>query len=230
MEKQFTDNDLIERFLDGSLNEKEREAFQERTKTDTAFADSLAKRKLLQKSYVEVHKRGELKKQIRSVVSDEKRKVATKKTFWLAAASVIVLAAVGSVLIYTTNKTDSQPRLASQQQMPLKDSADHLVQGQQQSMTEYGSADTLKASNKKNTFFPAESAKLKTGDTIWFSWPDFYKVRVLTICNNKGEVVKKESIKQGLNQYVLLPGNLPPGKYTWQILKDSAKIHFTVEK
>ena len=228
MGKQFNDNDLIERFLDGSLSEKEREAFNERIKTDTILADALAQRKLLQRTYIETSRRSALKKQIKTIVTDEKRKAANQRKVWLAAATIIVLTAVGSILMFPAKKPDNAQRLANEQPKQSIDTTDHLLQGQQKSMNEYATLDSIEATKKNNTLYPDDRAILKSGDTIRFSWPELYKVQFLTIYNNKGEVVKKESIIQGTNKYVLLPGMLPPGQYSWKILKDSKNIHFTI--
>ena len=83
MNNQSTDIDLIERYLDGSLSDKEMDAFDDRTKTDPIFLMLFLKRKLLQASYVEATKQNKLKKRIRLIVTDHKRKSANQRKIFL---------------------------------------------------------------------------------------------------------------------------------------------------
>lgn len=229
METQFDNNDLIERFLEGSLSEQEVEDFNQRIKKDYTFAEALAQRRLLQKTYVEIHRQAELRNQIRSIVLDENQKVAYRRMIWLAAATLLILTALGSILFYTTKKPDNEPQMANEQFNKGNDPADHLVQGQQQSMNEYASIDSLKTTEHKIAFLPDEKTKLRSVDTIRFSWPESKEALILSIYDNSGGIVKNERIKSGTKQFLLLPGILSPGKYAWQIKNYSKKIRFTIE-
>jgi len=57
MKNTDNDNELIESFLDGTLNDQEKEAFLARLETDAALAKAFDERRLLQESYVEASKR-----------------------------------------------------------------------------------------------------------------------------------------------------------------------------
>lgn len=215
--------ELIERFLEGTLNDQEKEAFLARVDEESEFAAAFAERKLLQESYTEATRRIELKKQIRSLVGDVKRKESNQWKIWLAAASLILLATVGSFLIYNeqTSKTESQ--YAEEQQSP-----DQAVQGKQNKMGEYGNMDIVERKESVDDFFPDEFTLLKTSDTICFKWPSSMNLRYLTIYNSKGELVKKVTIKKKVKEYVLIPGTLNPGVYYWKFMNDSTLIRITV--
>ncbi len=53
-------------------------------------------------------------------------------------------------------------------------------------------------------------------------------LRYLTIYNNKGELVKKVTIKKKVKEYVLMPGTLKPGVYHWKFMNDTTLIRITV--
>ena len=223
MKNTDNDNELIESFLDGTLNDQEKEAFLARLETDAALAKAFDERRLLQESYVEASKRIKLKKQIRSIVTEEKRRVSNQRKIWLAAASVILLATLGSILIYNARNKGTERQYAKEQASP-----DQAVQGKQYNMEEYGNMDVVVRNAAVDDFFPDESTELKSTDTICFRWPSTLTERFLTIYNSKGQLVKKVTIKKKVKEYVLLPGILQPGVYFWKFMNDTALIRITV--
>ncbi len=223
MKNTDNDNELIESFLDGTLNDQEKEAFLARLETDAALAKAFDERRLLQESYVEASKRIKLKKQIRSIVTEEKRRVSNQRKIWLAAASVILLATLGSILIYNARNKGTERQYAKEQASP-----DQAVQGKQYNMEEYGNMDVVVRNAAVDDFFPDEFTELKSTDTICFRWPSTLTERFLTIYNSKGQLVKKVTIKKKVKEYVLLPGILQPGVYFWKFMNDTALIRITV--
>ncbi|MHC1777555.1 MAG: hypothetical protein AB9834_19310 [Lentimicrobium sp.] len=223
MKNSDNDIELIERFLEGSLNKREEEAFLARLESEPEFAQAFSERKLLQKTYTEATKRIELKKQIRSVVGEEKRRAAYQRKIWLAAASLIVLATIGSFLIYNARNNGTENQYAKEFPSP-----DQAVQGKQNKMGEYGNMDVVERKESVDDFFPDEFTPLKASDTICFKWPSSMNLRYLTIYNNKGELVKKVTIKKKVKEYVLIPGILKPGVYHWKFMNDTTLIRITV--
>jgi len=223
MKKSENDFELIERFLDGTLSDQENADFHARVESDPEFARLFAERKLLQKTYTEATKRIELKKQVSSLIADEKRKAAYRQKVWLAAASLVVLATIGSLLIYNARSHKSESQYAKEQP-----SRDRAIEGKQNKMNEYGNMDVVVRKESVDDFFPDEFTTLKANDTICFKWPSAMSLRYLTIYNNKGELVKKVTIKKKVKEYVLLPGVLKPGIYYWKFMNDSTLIRITV--
>lgn len=215
--------ELIERFLEGSLNDQEKNAFLLRVESEPELAQAFSERKLLQESYTEATRRIELKKQIRSVVGEEKRRSSYQRKIWLAAASLIVLATIGSLLIYNSGSKRLENKYAKEQK-----STDPAVQGKQNKMGEYGNMDVVVRKESVDDFFPDEFTSLKASDTICFKWPSSLNLRYLTIYNHKGELVKKVTIKKKVKEYVLMPGVLKPGVYHWKFMNDSTLIRITV--
>ncbi|MBL7906167.1 MAG: hypothetical protein JNL22_14175 [Bacteroidales bacterium] len=223
MKKTDNDFELIERFLEGSLNQQESADFLHRVESDPEFAKMFSERKLLQKTYTEASKRMELKKQLKSLITDEKRKTSSQRKIWLAAASLIVLAVIGSLLYYNSGNPGNEKQYAKELPSP-----DEAVQGNQNNMEEYGNMDVVERKESVDDFFPDEFTPLKTNDTICFKWPSSMNLRYLTIYNSKGELVKKVTIKKKVKEYVLLPGILKPGVYYWKFMNDSTLIRITV--
>jgi len=223
MKNSDNDIELIEQFLEGSLNDQENTAFLARVESEPAFAAAFAGRKLLQETYTEATKRIELKKQIRSVVGEEKRRSSFQRKIWLAAASLILLAMLGSILIYNARNKGTERQYAKEQASP-----DRAVQGKQYNMEEYGNMEVVVRNAAVDDFFPDEFTELKSTDTICFRWPSTLTERFLTIYNSKGQLVKKVTIKKKVKEYVLLPGILEPGVYFWKFMNDTALIRITV--
>lgn len=223
MKNSNFDIELIERFLEGTLNDQEKEAFLARVESEPEFAKKFSARKLLQETYTEATKRIELKKKIRSVVDEEKRKVSNQRKIWLVAASLIVIATIGSLLIYNSRTNKQENQYAKEQ-----NSSDQAVQGKQNRMGEYGNMDVVVRNAAVDDFFPDEFTELKSTDTICFRWPSTLTERFLTIYNSKGQLVKKVTIKKKVKEYVLMPGILEPGVYFWKFMNDTALIRITV--
>lgn len=218
MDKQLSDKDLIERFLEGSLDEKERDAFHERIKTDDAFADTFEQRKLLQLSYIEASKRHELKRHLRSVITDVKRKKTTLRKVWLVAASFIILAGIGSFFLLQT-------RQSSNNNMAKQD--ENIVIGKKNQIEEYGSVDTFNKKSTSNaiTFLPVDGTVFYQKDTILFFLPVMDEKDTLIIYDKSGAIIKKITIKPHSSEYKLLPYMLKPGEYSWNHSFDETVKH-----
>ena len=223
MDKQFNDIDLIERLLEGSLNEMARDVFNERIKTDAAFSDAFEQRKLLQASYIEASKRHELKKHVRSVVTDVKRKNANLRKVWLVAASFVILVGIGSFfLLHSRQPPDNS--MAKQE--------NNVVIGRKNQIEEYGTVDTLSNQPKSNavTFLPVDGTVFYQKDTILFFLPVMDEKDVLIINDKSGSIIKKITLLPHSAEYKLLPYILKPGEYTWgHSFDESVKHSFSIK-
>ena len=223
MNNQSTDIDLIERYLDGSLSDKEMDAFDDRTKTDPIFLMLFLKRKLLQASYVEATKQNKLKKRIRLIVTDHKRKSANQRKIFLIAASFISLIGIGSFFLIQSRQT-TNTNLAKQE---IGFGEDEVVVGQKNNIAEYGSVDSVnkKSANSSVTFLPPEGAVFQQTDTIWF-FPQNADANIrITVLDKSGSVVKKVSINSGRPDYKILPHVLKPGTYSWYFSTNETTKH-----
>ena len=227
MKNLNNDIDLIEKYLEGSLSENEETAFQERLANDDVFADTFAERKLLQEVFIEESVRSNIKKTISTAMAEEKRKTKVNRRIWMAAATFILLAAIGSVLIYNSSERMPKEEYASEQTSPETEDRE-ATQKKSNSMEEYSNIDILVRKESVDDFFPDELTVLKANDTIIFKWPSSLNERYLTIYNSKGELVKKATIKKKIKEFTLLPGVLKPGIYYWKFINDTTLIRITV--
>ena len=145
----------------------------------------------------------------------------------MVAATFILLAAIGSVLIYNSSERMPKEEYASEQTSPETEDRE-ATQKKSNSMEEYSNIDILVRKESVDDFFPDEFTVLKANDTIIFKWPSSLNERYLTIYNSKGELVKKATIKKKIKEFTLLPGVLKPGIYYWKFINDTTLIRITV--
>jgi hypothetical protein len=223
MDKRLNDIDLIERFLEGSLDEKELGVFNERVNKNIVFADSLAKRKLLEASYIEASTRYDLKRKIRSVIKKEKHKTEYVHRLWIAVASISLLVGIASFFILQS-RFSSNNTFAKKENNQLKD---EVAVGNQNKIEQYGSVDTFnnKTGNKGITYLPLDGTVFDEADTILFYLPEINVKEIIKIYDNGGSIRKKITIKPGSAGYKLLPNILEPGEYTWNHSFEESVTH-----
>jgi hypothetical protein len=228
MDNLHNDTDLIESYLEGSLTDKELEAFTHRINTDEDFKQLVRKRKLIQLSYLEATERNKLKTQIRSIVTNEKRKSANQRRMYLIAASLIAVMGIASFFVMQT-KHNSTPDLANQEINP---GDDEVISSNDNKIIEYGSADTFTKQPDKPTisFLPPEGAIFRKTDTIWFFPPIATAENQLFITDKSGNIIKKVTLKPTQPDYKVLPDVLKPGTYIWYLSQDKTIKHsFKIE-
>lgn len=228
MNTQYNDTDLIEMFLDGSLSDYEKAAFLERIMSDSALAASLAQRKLLQASYVEAHKRINLKNHIQGVLNNTKQKIAFHKKVWLVAASLILFIGVSSVFILQTRPASNTSNLAK---VENNTNEDKIVTVQKNDIQEFGAIDSL-TSPKANAvyFLPPEGSVFSQTDTILFFRNIAVSNDVLIVVDKAGSVIKKSPFKPGKPEFKIVPYTLKPGTYYWHFSNDNNTTHSFVVK
>jgi len=227
MNNQHNDIDLIESYLEGSLPEKELEDFINRIKTDTDFKNLVRKRKLIQLSFIEATERSKLKNQIRSVVSQQKRKSANQRRMYLIAASFISIMGIASFFVMQS-KQQATDNLAKQ---GIGTDDSEVITSKENKIAEYGSVDTFNQKPVKTpiSFLPPEGAIFQKTDTIWFFPHNINIENRLTITDKSGNIVKRVTLKPNQADYKVLPHILKPGIYVWffsqaETVKHSFKI------
>ncbi len=227
MEKNITNDDLIERFLDGSLTELEKESFENQLSTDKSLADALAQRKLLQQTYVMASNRIELKKKITKAISDEKRKYANRRVVWLAAASIALLAGIGSIFLFNP-KDPSVNSPVAKQDSQLEE--DIVVTPNENKMTEFATSDTLNHQPEiSNKYQPDDGCVFNQKDTLVFSRPNADLADKLVITDNGGLIVFTSTIQKGQPEQKVMPYTLKPGVYRWKLTQTAVSRKFTIQ-
>jgi hypothetical protein len=228
MDNLHNDTDLIESYLEGSLTDKELEAFSYRIKTDEYFKNLVRKRKLIQLSYIEATDRNKLKNQIRSVIDDEKYKSVNQRRQYFLAASLFSILIISSYFVNKLKDT-STDNLVNQEISPGTNEA---ITGNDNKIVEFGSADTFDKQPGKPpiSFLPPEGAIFLKTDTIWFFPPNATAENQLFITDKSGNIVKKVTLNPTQPDYKILPDVLKPGTYIWYLSQDKTKKHsFKIE-
>lgn len=217
---------LIEDYLDGSMNPEERTEFENLLKSDAELQKLLDERIQLQELYVADHRINELRSKISTSLKNEKQTAGTsifRNYRMVAAAAVIItLAVFGSVLVFNNRSVDDEEYITV---VPLPDSvAGKAATGP----GSYANKDAVKGKGTFDDFFPDEFSRLYTSDSICFTWPASMPSRFLMLYDSKGKLVKKIKIKKKASEYWLMPGTLSEGTYYWKFMHDTTLIRISV--
>lgn len=236
MKPDENDIDLIERFLDGSLNEPELIEFHKRVEMDPDFANLLELRKKLpdlwQKANLYEEIQGEVRRSI--TMSLHHRIFQLHPAVYAIAASVIVLVGIGIAFILWKGGGDG---LNQNNQVVVKQS-DSILQLQTEMPGSKAKLDTVTKHEYTGTrlilLYPPDGMIYHYSDTVTFKWSipgdsvsTFYVADKLN-----GDVL----IKKRVNPYkpeptgYLLPGkSLKPGTYIWYVDTNRVQREIRIE-
>ena len=83
MQRNSEYNDLIERYLDGSLTDAEEVLFEERLKNDPILSKMLSSRIMIQKTWVKDGQHKQVKAHINHLITIEKQDHKSRSNTWL---------------------------------------------------------------------------------------------------------------------------------------------------
>jgi len=232
MEKNSSYDDLIEKYLDGTLSDVERELFDERLKTDTILSKKLSDRLMIQKSWIKVAQRSQVKQHINRLISIEKQDQKWRRNTWLVAASLSLLIGISSLLFLRHNQYLNDREFLAKSKSNNKDKSDKIVQGQQNEIKKYASIDSLNINKTVSgkQYLPTDGAIYQVTDTIVFIWPGTLLKERLVIFDERGTKVAEVPLQTGDIEHKLLPLTLKPGSYTWNITPNELNYKFIIKK
>ncbi len=221
--------DQIEDYLDGSMNDREREEFEELLNTDPELRKSFEERKKLQELYTTSYRINELKTKIAAAVSEEKTKSNSRRV-WLnsnyrmiaAAAVILAIAVFGSIMIFDNRSLEDLEQIA------IGSPSDSVTGKSAEDMANYANRDKVTGTGTFDEFFPDEFSQLSTTDSICFKWPATIPSKFLLLYDSKGMLVKKIKIRKKAKEYWMMPGTLKEGTYFWKFMHDTTLIRITV--
>ena len=225
MNSEEHDIDLIERFLDGTLNEEELASFHNRVKEDSDFASLVSLRKELPELWTAAEHYQAIEEEVKHAL----QKRAHARILWMSpavfaiAASVVVLVGIALALAL------------------IKGGGKGLNEGDQAIVTQRDSILPLKSDNPAfkaklgnvtkdslsgfHLLFPIEGQAYHSADSITFIWnipcdsaTIFYITDQLT-----GKIVVQKAIEPEKTEYILLPNSLKSGTYYWFIGNEQVK-------
>lgn len=222
--------DRIEDYLDGSMSMDERAAFENLLASDAELKIRLDDRKKFQELYVTTHRINELRGKISGAIQTEKGDTKNRAGFFsgnfrmlAAAAAIIALAVIGSVLMFNNNSGEGEEFITI---APVP--ADSIAGTAPTRPGEYANKDIIKGKGTFDEYFPDEFTLLYTSDTICFTWPETVPSRYLMLFDEKGKLVKKLKLKKNTREYLLMPGTLTEGTWYWKFLNDTTLIRISV--
>jgi len=216
-------DEVIEKYLDGSLSPEELSIFEEQLKTDNVLSEALRFRKSIGKSWSNAVKYGQTKEEVRVAI---KKAVRGKRIriYRFAAAAVItgVILITGGLLVFQNNFEDF--RFAK-----LFGNKDQISGPQimdQEEKASFGKLDSLIFVS------PISDKKLTNNDSVIFCWkPGLPNATFIVIKSAKNNsVVYKEKIIQGRHFFYLENNFLPAGEYWWYLEGFKTKGYFKIVK
>jgi len=178
---------LIDKFFSDTLSDKESALFNKLLQEDPEFKEEFKFQKDLKKA-LQQNKRETLKATLQGFEKDLKKKksIFTIRT-WLAAATVIILLGIGS-LIYNLNSSDDPKKLYAEYFEPYRNIVHPVERGENDGSIEskafqaYENGDFYKAINLFNSI---ETIEEENNDYI-----DFYKAISFMALNKSKEAIE----------------------------------------
>jgi len=218
-------DELIERFLDGTIPDKEKADFMEKMNNDPEIEREVREQTLLKENWVKAHQLKKTREEVAVAIKREKAQNRRHIITWIAAASVLFLFAVPA-LFYFNDDSDRSLEMAKDTQR--NDSIQEIIGIPQFKSAEekanFGIADTLKL------IAPINNQQFSRKDSIVFQWtPALSDSTYISIQNGKsGQTVFKEKLFTGRSDFTLEGGFLPVGSYHWYIQGSNKSAVFTV--
>jgi len=229
MAKNSTIDDLIEKYLDGTISDEERELFDQKLKTEPILSEKLSQRILIQKSWLKSAQHNQVKQHISRLINIEKRNQKSERRIWLVAASLIVLIGISSLLIFRNNQNQNDRDFLAESRNSNKNFL--ITKGQQNEEKKYGVIDSTRIhkSIEDQNYLPANGSIFQVTDTIIFRWPlTSIKEKLLIFDENWSKVTEVPLAKSDM-EYRIKPSTLKPGIYTWILPPDKLRYQFSIK-
>jgi len=229
MAKNSTIDDLIEKYLDGTISEAERELFDQRLKNEPVLSEKLSQRILIQKSWLKSAQHNQVKQHISRLIKIEKQRLKSDSRIWLVAASLIVLFGISSLLIFQNSQKQNDREFLAWSKNPNKNF--RITQGQQNEVKKYGALDSTRIHKEMadQDYLPANGAVFQVTDTIIFRWPVTSLKEKLVIFDDNWSKVKEVLLPKSVMEYRLNPSTLKSGIYTWILPPDKLRYQFSIK-
>ena len=229
MAKNSTFDDLIEKYLDGTISEAERELFDQRLKNEPVLSEKLSQRILIQKSWLKSAQHNQVKQHISRLIKIEKQSRKSERRIWLVAASLIVLIGISSLFIFRNNQNQNDREFLAGNKNPNKNF--RISKGQQNEVKKYGIIDSTRIhkSIADQSYLPANGSIFQVTDTIIFRWPVTSIKEKLLIFDENWSKVTEVPLQKSVMEYRLNPSTLKPGIYTWILPPDKLRYQFSIK-
>jgi len=226
------DIDLIERYLDGSLDTGERYFFEKRMKEDPEFERLVKTRQALPGILESAADYERTRKMVSDEITESKHRLHHFiKPSYLAWAAVLVIL-FGTAIGYLILKHQGKEQVLSVSGDKQKSDSITIAPGYKQPSKATRETIILKAGSIISLKEPKNEIFFKETTIITFHWE--YKgdsithLYILSAATDKIDI--RTEIKPGMEVYTLDANKLKAGRYYWFIGNKEAKRFFTIER
>ncbi|TSA29451.1 MAG: hypothetical protein D4R67_01955 [Bacteroidetes bacterium] len=223
------DLDLIERYLEGNLDEEESNAFRKQMQDDPELTELVKLRKELPDHWKRAGQYQQVRQEVRGSlqVPAHRGVFQLNRTVWTIAASVIILLGTALLVILTNPSGPGGGQMAEETDsllLPSVERADDKALLEE--VNPEGSGDM----NHVELIGPEQNATFREGDPIVFNWETNRKGSIeLTIFEvTSGRIILARTVDPSSHADTLQPQTLEPGRYFWYLGDKSQKRSFTV--
>lgn len=214
MKKNLSPDELIDKFMEGSLTDPEITYFNEWVASDPEFEKLYYERVKLKEVWVKAYNLEKTRAEVSSAIRRRKTLRNRQIISLAAAASILILIGIPSFLYFNGNSEHQS--IPSNQIASLDSIHETEITPQFKSIEEkasFGKVDTIRL------ILPIHNNIYKNSDSIIFRWtPVLSDSTVITILNGKnGNAVFKEKVAKGKDQFILEKEFLPEGQYEWYL-------------
>jgi hypothetical protein len=239
------DNDLIEGYILGKLNDAEKQSFESRLRVDREFARKFR----LLKTFPEMMStqgRLEFEKKLAEATSPvlKKKSIRFKNPPNLVWAAILCTVLIGTVLLFILMKQDHKTEkvvpkgnesgrtdIVKSETVPVKDTL-VIIQPQKRQPENKEIREVPEKSVQKavELINPAGGMKFSRKEMILFKWKQKTDTftRFYIISESSDHVVLWRGINPGTREYKVPGNSLYPGNYYWYVGSKQEKRSFTV--
>lgn len=219
------DIELVERFLEGKLDDKELAEFQEKKKQDPEFARFVKVHKMIGDAWISAAHYQKSKRWVNETISDHLKRSPVRirrNMYFSLAALVLALLSIFIIMKFSSRNTDDIPVIAS-------DTTTTQVELEMNVPPEHkASLDTLYA--EPILISPVSDTVFSQNDSLPFTWQPsgtLFRILYIKLIENDSIVLTHE-LESGQGKLVLPPGKFGSGSYIWYLDIPVVKSHFKI--
>jgi hypothetical protein len=227
------DIELIEKYFDGNLNEKEKTVFDKKHADNSEFAELVKVRKNLSGILEDAALYETTKKEIQEALmleETEAKLFSLKRIYYVVAAGILLL--VGTfVIFFLANNNKNGSDQTAEKNIGKEDSLTIMQQIEQPSRAKKGNYEDIKLKDT-SLITPVEGTQFYDNETIFFKWVNKNDTgtHLLILSKDDNKIVEIIAVKPGQDTLPVKAGKLKPGEYYWMLSDRRIKRSFEVVK
>lgn len=217
------EHELIEKYLEGSLPESERIQFEHRVNTDECLRSELQQRRMVEQLWVKESVKRTTQDRVKRIM-EEGNAGTFNKTYWLAAASVVLILGISAFFFFQTPPVKG-PEYARGENKGNVRPGDGTITGKTLNINKYAAVDSVNTIK----FYPVDHTIFHRTDTITFSWPAEMNSQKLIISGSESKQTLVIELDRNKASFKLPLVHFAPGEYKWHLAENDSMQSFTVQ-